>query len=135
MPELSGSKIIKYKFQVLDNKDINANIGYNMIIGCNLQAKLGCITNFKHNVLIWEDISVPMRSACDTETDKPHFSHAEIHEIIKEPAETLVTQEATEQAIKILDSNYKAVDLDEIVRNAEQLNDELRRSYQIYLTM
>ena len=38
MPEFSGSKIIKHKFQV-DNEDINANMGYNMIIRCDLQAK------------------------------------------------------------------------------------------------
>ena len=76
MPEFSGSKIIKHKFQV-DNKDINANIGYDMIIRRNLQAKLGCITDFKRKVLTWEDISVPMRSAY-TDTDKPQFSRAEI---------------------------------------------------------
>ena len=77
MPEFSGSKLIKHKFQV-DKEDTNANIGYEMIIGCNLQAKLvGCITDFKRKVLTWEDISVPMRSAY-TDTDKPQFSRAEI---------------------------------------------------------
>ena len=115
MPEFSGSKIIKHKFQV-DNEDVNANIGYDMI-------KLGCITDFKRNLLTWEDISVPMRSAY-TDTDKPRFSCAEIHEIIKWTAEPLVTQEATERAIKILDSNYEAADLDKIARSAEHLDDE-----------
>ena len=81
MPEFSGSKIIKHKFQV-DNEDINANIGYDMIIGHDLQIKLGCITDFKRNVFTWEDISVPMRSAY-TNADKPRFSQTEIHEIIK----------------------------------------------------
>ena len=63
MPEFSGSKVIKHKFQV-DNEDINANIGYDMIIGRDLQVKLGCITDFKRNILTQEDISVPMRSIC-----------------------------------------------------------------------
>ena len=131
MPEFSGSKIIKHKFQV-DNEDVNANIGYDMIIGRDLQAKLGCITNFKRNVLTWEDISVPMRSAY-TDTDKPRFSRAEIHEIIKQTAEPLATQEATERAIKILDSNYEAADLDEIARNAEQLDDEQKAKLLVLL--
>ena len=91
MPEFSGSKLIKHKFQV-DKEDTNANIGYEMIIGCNLQAKLvGCITDFKRKVLTWEDMSVPMRSVY-TDTDKPRFSCAEIHEIIKQTAEPLATQ-------------------------------------------
>ena len=69
-----------------------------------------------------------------TDTDKPHFSYAEIHEIIKQTAEQLATQEAsTERAIKILDSNYKAADLDEIVRNAEQLDDEQKAKLLVLL--
>ena len=131
MPEFSGSKIIKHKFQV-DNEDTNANIGYDMIIGRDLQMKLGCITDFKRNVLTWEDISVPMRSAY-TDTDKPRFSRTEIHEIIKQTAEPLATQEATERAIKILDSNYEAADLDKIANNAEQLNDEQRAKLLVLL--
>ena len=69
-----------------------------------------------------------------TDTDKPHFSYAEIHEIIKQTAEQLATQEAsTERAIKILDSNYKAADLDKIANNAEQLNDEQRAKLLVLL--
>lgn len=33
----------------------NANIGYDMIIWRNLQAKLGYITNFKRKVLTWKE--------------------------------------------------------------------------------
>ena len=60
-----------------------------------------------------------------TDTDKPGFSHAEIHKIIKkQTAEPLAMQEATEWAVKILGSNYEAADVDEIARNAEQLDDK-----------
>ena len=97
-----------------------------MIIGRDLQATLGCITDFKRKVLTWEDISVPLRSAY-TDTDKPQFSRAEIHEIIKQTAEPLAMQEATERAVKILDSNYKAA------RNAEQLNDEQKAKLLVLL--
>ena len=68
-----------------------------------------------------------------TDTDKPQFSRAEIHEILKQTAEPLVTQEATEQAVKILDSNYKAADLDDIARNAKQLDDEQKAKLLVLL--
>ena len=101
-----------------------------MIIGRDLlqATKLGCITDFKHKVLTWEDISVVPIAQCP-----PQFSRAEIHEIIKQTAEPLATQEATKQAVKILDSNYKAADLYKIVRNAEQLDDKQRAKLLVLL--
>jgi hypothetical protein len=119
-PEFSGSKIIKHTFQV-DNETEGSNIGYDMIIGRDLMCKLGLITDFKNNTLIWEDTSIPMRTSQE-ETGNPQFRKHELKEIIKQTAEPLATQQATERAVKILDSTYEKANLEEIAANAVDLD-------------
>ena len=65
MPEFSASKIINQRFHV-DNEEEDMNIGYDMIIGRDLMVKLGLITDYKRKVLIWDGVSVPMRSVYHT---------------------------------------------------------------------
>jgi hypothetical protein len=43
--------------------------------------KLGLITDYKRKVLIWDGVSVPMRSVYHTDS-KPTFSRAEIKQIM-----------------------------------------------------
>jgi hypothetical protein len=49
-----------------------------------------------------------MRSVYHTDS-KPTFSQAEIKQIMKQTAEPIATQEATERIVRILDSKYEKV--------------------------
>ena len=94
-----------------------------MIIGRDLMCKLGLITDFKNNTLIWEDTSRPMRTSQE-ETGNPQFRKHELKEIIKQTAEPIATQQATEGAVKILDSTYEKANLEDIAANAANLDKE-----------
>ena len=52
------------------------------------------------------------------------FSDKELEAIFVQTAEPKVTQQATEQVIKILNSNYDKTDLHDFVANAHSLNNK-----------
>jgi hypothetical protein len=120
MPEFSASKIINQRFHV------DMNIGYDMIIGRDLMVKLGLITDYKRKVLIWDEVSVPMRSLYHTDS-KPTFSRAEIKQIMTQTAEPIATKEATERIVRILDSKYEKADLEQVAANAEDLDENQQK--------
>ena len=58
------------------------------------------------------------------ETGNPQFRKHELKEIIKQTAEPIATQQATEGAVKILDSTYEKANLEDIAANAANLDKE-----------
>ena len=125
MPEFSASKIINQRFHV-DNEEEDMNIGYDMIIGRDLMVKLGLITDYERKVLMWDGVSVPMRSVYHTDS-KPTFSRAEIKQIMTQTAEPIATREATERIVRILDSKYEKADLEQVAANAEDLDENQQK--------
>jgi len=109
LTEFNSSKIISHRFQV-DNDDGDEGIGYDMIIGRDLMESIGMILDFQNKTIQWENMTVSMKN------------HREAHAFIPLPKELKSTSNATDRAVRILDSNYQAADLDEIVENANQLN-------------
>ena len=57
LPEFSNSKIINWKFDVIDSKDL----GYDIIIGRDLMKALGIGLCFKEQLISWEGNEIPMR--------------------------------------------------------------------------
>jgi hypothetical protein len=97
-----------------------------MVIGQDLLVKLGLITDYKRKVLIWDEVSVPMRSVYHTDS-KPTFSLAEIKQIMTQTAEPITTQEATERIVRILNSKYEKTDLDQVAAGAEELDEHQQK--------
>ena len=125
MPEFSESKIINHSFRINQTKDHKyGSLGYDMImiIGHNLLRKLGIQNDFANDLVHWGESKIPMKHS-DFEPDTS-TSKKSIHKIIKQTVEPTATQEATEQVICILNSNYEKADLKEVVANAHQLNNE-----------
>ena len=60
MPEFSSSKIILHRFYVYNDKG-KSGIGYDMIIGRDLMVQQGLLSEFKHQVLQWDGVTVPMK--------------------------------------------------------------------------
>ena len=58
--EFSIRNIIEHRFHVNNNKG-ESGIRHDMIIGCELMIQLGLKTNFKHQVLQWDVVTVPMK--------------------------------------------------------------------------
>ena len=120
LPEFSDKKIIKWTFNITDSKDL----GYDIIIGRDILTELGISLSFKNKSVEWEGISIPMRDF--NRIQRHRLSKYEFKAIIREMQEPIVTKEATERMVKILDSNYKKANLKTVVQGARHLNKKER---------
>ena len=100
-------------------------IGYDMIIGSDLMIQLGISVDFKHSVIQWDGVTVPMKKLRSLlgKSDSASFKMREVSVKTSEPA---LIREATERLLKILDSTYAKADLKKIAGNATPLNYEER---------
>lgn len=119
LPEFSSSKRIFWKCVVDD--DEGNGIGYDMIMGRDLMAAIGLHLDFRQQTICWDKMDTSMKSPSDLAKVKTAFTKKEIKTVILQNAEPSITQEATERAIKILDSEYDKANLDEIVSQADSL--------------
>ena len=76
--------------------------------------------SFDKKTVSWEGIDIPMRDF--NKLRRYTLNKKEFKAIIQGSSEPLVTQEATDRMIKILDSNYQKANLKEIVWAAKHLN-------------
>ena len=53
MPELFSIMIVLH-LSHLDNDEVKSEIGYDMIIACDLMVQLGLLDNFKCEVIQWD---------------------------------------------------------------------------------
>ena len=60
MSYFSIRKIILHWFHV-DNNEGESDIGYDMIIGCDLMTNMGIMSDFKRQVLPWDGTYVPTK--------------------------------------------------------------------------
>ena len=121
LPEFSESKIIDWEFSLTDSE----HLGYDIIIGRDLMRELGIVINFNDQTVSWEGTDIPMRDL--NRLRKLKMTKKELNTIIKNSNEPVVTQEATDRMIKILDSNYKKANLKEVIKGAKHLNEENRQ--------
>ena len=81
-----------------------------MIIGRDLMKSLGLIIDFKHEVLRWDDITIPMNR---TKIN----NRKEFNENFQLATEPRTVQKATEQVTKILDAHYGKANLVDVVKH------------------
>ena len=120
LDEFGKSTKISHSFDLDESKD---GIGYDMLIGRDLLDKLKIDLRFSDKMIKWEDQLVPMKSFSKTWKDK-HPTRKEVKATILRSIAPRSTQQATDRALKILDSEYVKADLNNIVDNADSLNDE-----------
>ena len=60
MPEFSSIKTITHRF-IVDNNEVESDIGYDIIIARNLMVQLGLSDEFKRQFLQWGGNTVPMK--------------------------------------------------------------------------
>ena len=75
--------------------------------------------SFARKSVSWEGIEIPMRDF--NKLKKWNISKMEMKAIIQESSEPIVTQEATERILKILDSKYEKANLRLVVEGAKHL--------------
>ena len=105
LPEFSNSKEITWD---MDIGDLGV-LEYDMIIGRDLLKSLGMIIDFKHGVLRWDDVTIPMNRT-------KNKNKKEFNEIFQLATEPKTVQQATERVTKILDANYEKANLADVVK-------------------
>ena len=115
LPEFSDKKNITWHFSVFEGK----SIGYNVVIGRDLLIELRMELSFAKKTVAWEGIEIPMRDF--NRLRKWNISRLEMNAIIQESAEPIVTQEATDRIIKILDAKYEKANLRLVTDGAKHL--------------
>jgi hypothetical protein len=93
---------------------------FDLIIGCNSMKRLGIVMDFKSKTITIDEIILPMRNIKNL-TNKSTVQEAwAISNVLAH--EPIITEQATQRAVKILDATYKKADLQAVVTNCTQLN-------------
>ena len=109
-PEFSNSKRASFRPDVIRLPKNSTKPVYDLIIGVQSLANLGCILDFASKSLTIDSVQLPMRpqdSFMDPKTLRTQF---------KEFLEPVSMREATNRAVKILDSKYEKANLEEVVQ-------------------
>jgi len=117
LPEFSSSMEIQWSCAIDENPDST----YDMIIGRDLQSALKMDISFSTSSLIWNEIAIPMRTG---QQRSKEALNAYLDTVIETSSEPEILREELYEATKILDSNYKKADLDEVVRNIPHLTED-----------
>ena len=72
-----------------------------MIIVCDLMVQLGLLTDFKHRVLKWDGVTVPIKEPIGLLGETGLNNH-EMREVVMQNAELVAAREATDRLIKII---------------------------------
>ena len=105
LPEFSDKKIIKWDFNVFDDKHLE----YDLIIGRDLMSELKLDILFSQSKVSWEGIEIPMIDF--NKLKKYKLNKKEFKAFIHNTSEPVVTEAATKRVVKILDASYEAADL------------------------
>ena len=125
LPQFSTSKIITWKCAIDESDSPDSGIGYDMIIGRDLLNELGIDLSFKTKTISWDEMVVPMATHYSYDkTEKKDLSYKEIRQLVVQTEEPRVTKDATQRLHKIMESNYEKANLEEVVRDADNLGDE-----------
>ena len=120
LPEFSDKKIITWKFNMFESEDL----GYDMVIGRDIMTSIGMDLSFKNKTINWEGIEILMRDF--NKLRKYQLSKLELQAFISKAKEPVVIQKATDRIIKIMDANYRKVDLKVVVQKVTHLNSRQR---------
>jgi len=113
-PEYSGNKRLQLKPDIMefDRKDYDPQ--FDLIIGTETMKKLGIVLDFGREMIMIDQIDLPMRRL--KELQKPNIRFQTYKN-----TEPVSTAELTKRAIRILDAKYEKADLPAIVEKCDHL--------------
>ena len=88
--------------EILTSRKVEAP--YNMIVGADLLTELLMVLKFSNQTIVWDDLTAPM------ETKHNRYHEGELAYVLA--TEVPILKLTKEQQNRILDANYKAIDLD-----------------------
>ena len=107
LPELQDDKLIEWNLHVIDNLGAN-----DVIIGRDILGFLGINIKFSDHTVEWGQVTTPFKDA-DASQQEAHYV-----------AEDGNLADANERLKRILDAKCEAVDIDEVMKTQDQLDEK-----------
>ena len=120
--EFSDNKSITWDFYIVN---ANHNLGYDMIIGRDLLVELGIILDFKNKTIKWDNDTIAMDSSPLNLKEKSGLTLGQLifkQELAALDSEPKSITAATNRAIKLMDVEYEAAKIPEVVAAQNHLN-------------
>jgi hypothetical protein len=104
-----------------------------MIIGRDLISELKLVLNFDTQCITWDGIDQPMKSQGELQKETTHYE--DLYSVLMAPASTIFQDdydaacepehihESNKRQTRILDANYKAADLSDIIKRISTIDD------------
>ena len=115
-PEYSTSKRVSLEPDIMEYDRDDYDPKFDLIIGTKTMKELGIVLDFGRDMIMIDQIDLPMRSLTDLQ--KPNI----VYQMYKN-TEPLSTADLTKRAVHILDAKYKKADLPKIVDSCDHLED------------
>ena len=100
----------------------NNSLDYDMIMRLDLMTELGIIINCRDKVVEWEEAKIAM-----TSTESP-LTRRQLKAALLSTEEPASTTSERDRLVKILDADYQAANLPEVVEQSENLNGSQKAS-------
>ena len=121
LPAFSLTKQVQWTFHIDDRTNIGST--YDMIIGRDLLHELGITINFDAKTLTWETDTILMKSRGHLKDKKT------VNDIFLTANEPTGIQDEFARATQILDANYHAANLNEVVNCTNTMNIDEKRQF------
>jgi hypothetical protein len=132
LPELFLNKTIEFKLHV-DKTTVHANATYDMIIGRYLISDLRLVLDVDTQCITWDGIDQPIKTQEELQEETTHYE--DLYSALMTPASTIFQDDydttcepqhvhaANKLQTHILDTNYKAADLQEIIKRISTIDE------------
>ena len=113
-PELSTSKVVTWQAHV-DDKTSSKEAAYDMIMGMDLMTSIGISVDCEQKCIRWGGTEIPLKT-------RNTLNNEEIlHMLYHAANEPDILQEAEKRQNRILDADYRKVEVDPFVEELEHL--------------
>jgi hypothetical protein len=120
-PELSMSKVVKWQARVDDNTS-SKDSAYNMIIVIDLMTSIGITVGCEQRCIRWGGTEIPLKTRNTLSDDDI------LHMLYNAANEPDILQEAEQRHNRILDADYRKVEVDPFVQELEHLTDDEKQT-------
>jgi hypothetical protein len=122
LPEFSTSKVATWQAHVDDNTS-SKEASYDMIMGMDLMTSIGITVGCEQRCIRWGGTEISLKTR-NTLSDSEIF-HMVLYNATNEP---YTLQEAEKRQNRILDTDYRKVEVDPSVKELEQLTEDEKKT-------
>jgi hypothetical protein len=114
VPEISTSKVVTWQAYV-DDKTSSKEAAYDMIMGMDLMTSIGITVDCEKRCIRWDGTEIPLKTRNTLNNDEI------LHMLYHAANEPAILQEAEKKQTRILDADYRIVEVYQFVEELQHL--------------